>query len=159
MVSSLVLSAQIGRSEGEDSGNTELYSLRAHSYHYSYRRFEQEEEFSTFVVNITANILPHMNLDSLDMRESIALHSLSVAIFHDQMDVFSDPNSAEMIGRVLDCENVSFEEAFSWINDSEDLRSLLRIARARLLRETVGGVTPEPAALQIAKRILDSTGV
>ena len=153
MVSSLVPSAQIGRTEGEDSDSTEMYSLRAHSYYHSYRRFEQNgEEFSTFIVNVTANVWH-------DVRDSIALHSLHVAIFHDQLDVFSDPDSSEMIGRILDHGNVSFEEIFSWINDSEDLRSLLRIARSRLLRETMGGITPEPAALQIATRILDSTGV
>ncbi|MCY3882675.1 MAG: hypothetical protein OXG61_11220 [Chloroflexi bacterium] len=80
--------------------------------------------------------------------------SQKVALLHDRMDVFSSPGSAAYLGRILDRGHVSTRELYSWVDTPNGLRDLLRVARARLLRETATGYKPEAAATRLARQIL-----
>ena len=88
------------------------------------------------------------------VRAAIANYSRNLEIVHEQMEAFGDPDSAELIGRVLDRGFVTFSELHTWIKTPADVRSLTRVAKARLVWETVDGLEAAPAAEEIARSIL-----
>ena len=93
---------------------------------------------------------------STALKDAIAWRSLQIALVHEQMDVFSDPSAAGMLGMIMDSSNISFKALFDLLDGPEDLRALTRVARARFLRETLDGVAAEAVAFQVAERILES---
>lgn len=88
------------------------------------------------------------------LRMSTETESQRVAHFHDQLDALTAPDSASLVGRILDKGFVSTQELYTWIKGPEDLRGILRISRARFLKETSKGYRPEPAAARLADQII-----
>lgn len=124
--------------------------------------FEGQRESTIFVISLDfaqAVSVTATDRASTAVTDAIARHSLQIALTHDRMDVFTDPNAAEMLGHVLDNRTVSFEQIMHRIKGPDDVRSLVRIARARLLRETMDGVAAESVAFRMAKQVLENAGL
>ena len=102
----------------------------------------------------SGNTISENMFQVLSERPDTTARSQEVAFFHDQLDVFTTPESAAFVGRLLDKGFVSTEELYTWIKVPEDLRGLLRVARARFLQETSKGYRPEPAAASLADQII-----
>lgn len=71
--------------------------------------------------------------------ELVSLYSLDAAVGTDRALVLNDPDSAQLLGEILDAGELIFADMAERIQSPDDIKSFARVVRARLLDESAVG--------------------